>query len=249
MKKTLVTIWLTLLCFLLIGNVHAWDVPPYLRMSGGARMWFSVLGGDLLQRDQTKIDLTTNLGLQKDQLAWEFFTGVRFDNIHVVRFRAEPSTTYEQRRSDSMLRVRDFRLGYDLDFFMSPQLLFGANADLDIVTAQTTVQGVTVGRVLYNYNDSTTRVIPELGFHGIFYPILQEIALRPNLSGRVNWMNYEGVGVVDCELGVGVDVPLNRYWTWNVTGGYRLQQMKLKRDRDTLDMNRTGFFLETSLLF
>jgi hypothetical protein len=249
MNKTLVTIWLTLLCFLLLGNVHAWDVPQYLRMSGGSRMWFSVLGGDLLQPDQTKIDLAGNLGLKKDQLTWEFFNSLRFNNIHVIRLRAEPSTIYEQSRTDSVLRVRDFRAGYDLDFFMSPQLLFGANVDLDVFTAQSTVQNVVVGQALYNYRDSTTRVIPELGFHATFYPILQEIALRPNLSGRVNWMNYEGVEALDCEAGVAVDVPLNRCWTWSVAGGYRFQHMKLKRDKDTLDMNRTGFFLETSILF
>jgi hypothetical protein len=249
MKKLAVTLWLTILCFLLLGNVHAWEVPAYLRMNGGSRMWFSVLGGDLIQNDQTKVGLSNNLGLKKEQLAWEFFAGLRFDNIHAVRFRVEPATVYEQAKGDSFLRVRDFRLGYDLDFYMTPQLLFGGNVDLDIFQAETVVRGVTVGRVPYNYTDSATQVTPQIGFHGTFYPILQEIALRPNLSGRVNWMTYGSLDTLDCELATSVDVPLNRFWTWNVAGGYRFQHVRFKRERDTLDMERTGFFLETSLLF
>ncbi len=249
MKKFLVTIWLTLLWYLLLGNVHAWEVPNCLRLSGGARMWFSSLAGDLIQPDNTKLDLIQNLGLKEDELSWDFFLSARLNNVHVFRFRAEPTTVYTQPKTDAAHRVRNFRVGYDLDFFMAPQALLGTNVDLDVLTVDTTVRDVTVGLVLYNYCDSTTRAIPEIGLHGTFYPILQGIALRPNVSGRINWMNYEGVDAVDWEASTAVDVPVNRFWTWSVSGGYRFQHTKFKRNRDTVDMNRSGFFLETAVLF
>ena len=59
MKKFLVIVWLTVLCFLLLGNVHAWDVPAFLRLNAGSRTWFSALQGDLIQGDRTKVDLMT----------------------------------------------------------------------------------------------------------------------------------------------------------------------------------------------
>ena len=249
MKKLLVTVWLTLLWYLLLGNVHAWEVPNSLRLNGGMRMWFSSLSGDLIQKDNTKLDLIKNVGLKEDELAWEFFASTRFHNIHVFRFRTEFTTAYMQPKNDAFLKARNFRIGYDLDFVMAPQLLLGANLDLDIPTVDSDVKDVTVGLVLYDYRDGTTRAIPQIGLHGTFYPILQGISLRPNISGRVNWMSYEGVEIVAWEAGTAVDVPVNRYWTWSVSGGYRFEHTKLRRDRDTVDMNRTGFFLETAVLF
>jgi len=249
MKHTLVTIWLVLLCFLLLTNVHAWEVPSCMRLNGGARMWFSALEGDLIQPDRTKIDLADNLGLKSNYLVWEFFASARINSIHVLRFRAEPYSLYEQSRGDSFLKVRDFRLGYDFDFYMNPQILFGANFDLDIFNVDTRVGNVLVANQIYNYSDSQTRVTPGLGIHGTFYPILNGISLRPNLSSRANWWNYQSLETWDWEVVGGVDIPVNQLWTWTVNAGYRFWHVKFKRDRDTLDLNRSGFFLETSVLF
>jgi hypothetical protein len=249
MKKFLVTLWLTLLWYLLLGNVHAWEVPNCLRINGGTRMWFSSLTGDLIQKDNTKLDLIKNVGLKDDELAWEFFAGSRLNNIHVFRFRGEFTTAYMQPKNDSSHRVRSFRVGYDLDFIMAPQVLFGVNVDLDALTIDSDVKNVTVGLITYNYRDGVTKAVPQIGFHGTFYPILQGISLRPNLSGRIDWMNYEGLEVVNWEAGTAVDVPVNRFWTWSVNGGYRFEHTKVKRDRDMVDMNRSGWFIETSVLF
>lgn len=249
MTRLLVTIWLTLLCFLLLGNVHAWEIPAYLRVSSGSRMWFTVLDGDLIQPDRTKLDLADNLGIKKEQLAWEFYSSFRFDNIHVLRLRFEPNTNYGQANNDSYQKIQDARVGYDMDFYMTPQMLFGANVDMGVVGADTRVKDVTVGNALFNYQAKQTRVVPMLGVHGTFYPVIQGIALRPNLSGRINWWNYESLQTWDWELGAAVDVPVNRLWTWTVNGGYRFWHVKFKRDADKVDMNRSGFFVETSVLF
>jgi hypothetical protein len=249
MKKPLITIWLTLLCFLLLGNVQAWEIPAYLRVSSGSRIWFTMLEGDLIQKDRTKLDLTENLGIKKDKLVWEFYSNLRFDNIHVVRLRLEPNTDYDESRQDSSQKILDARLGYDLDFYMTPQALFGANVDLGYVSADTRVRNVTVGNALFNYHVNQTRFVPMLGVHGAFYPILEGIALRPNVFGRVNWWNYESLESWDWEVGAAVDVPVNRLWTWTVNGGYRFWHMKFQREIDNLDVNRSGFFVETSVLF
>lgn len=249
MKKLLVISWLTILCFLLLGNVHAWEVPSYVRIISGSRMWFSQLEGDLIETDRTKLGLTENLGIKKDKLVWEFFTNFRLDNIHVFRFRFEPLTNYDESRNESSLKIVDFRAGYDLDFYMTPQVLFGANVDLDTIKVDTKVRNVTVGGTFFNYSDDSTRAVPSLGIHGTFYPIMDGISLRPNISGRVNWWNYQDRETWDWEAAAAVDIPINRLWTWSINGGYRFAHVKFKRDRDTLDMNRMGFFLETSLLF
>jgi len=249
MKKLLVISWLTILCFLLLGNVHAWDVPSYVRIVSGSRMWFSQLEGDLIEPDRTKLGLTENLAIKKDRLVWEFFTNFRLDNIHVLRFKVEPLSNYDESRNDSSLKVSDFRAGYDLDFYMTPQILFGGNVDLDTIKVETRVRDVTVGRAFFNYSEDSTRVAPSLGIHGAFYPIMEGISLRPNISGRVSWWNYQDLETWDWEAAAAVDIPINRLWTWCVNSGYRVSHIKFKQDRDTLDMNRRGFFLETSLLF
>lgn len=249
MTRFLTTIWLTALCFLLLSNVHAWDVPSYVRIDGGARMWFSVLDGDLIQPNKTKLDLIENLGLKQDRLVWEFFSSFRFNNIHVLRVRLEPFTDYDRSQSNSYQRIRDIRAGYDLDFCMTPQLLFGANADVVTLGVDTRVRNVMVGNVLFNYQINDTQVFPTVGIHGTFYPILDGIALRPNVSSRVNWWNYQDLETWDWEVGGAVDVPINRLWTWSVHGGYRYMHVKFKRAVDWIDMNRSGFFVETSLLF
>jgi len=235
--------------YLLLGNVHAWDVPSYVRVNGGARMWFTVLQGDLLQNDRTKLDLTQHLGIKEDQLVWEFFSTVRVENIHVFRARLEAGTDYNQSSGGSFQKIRDLRLGYDLDFFMTPQILFGANVDLGVVSLETKVGHVTVAKSTYNYQKGETRVVPTLGIHGTFYPIVEGVALRPNVSARVNWWNYESIETWDWEVASGVDIPVNKLWTWSVNGGYKFWHVKFKRDVDKIDMNRQGFFLESAVLF
>ncbi len=248
MKKLFVQAWLTVLCFLLLGDVHAWEVPTYLRINSGARMWFTQIQGDLIQKNHLKLDLGDNVGIKPNKLAWEFFTNFRFHNIHVLRFRAEPLTTYES-RDNSYLQVRNFRLGYDLDFYMSPQMLFGANLDLSFTNYDSRVRNVTIGDATFDYSTSQNRTNPLLGLHATYYPILEEISIRPNFSTRVNWWNYESLETWDIDMSAAVDVPINCLWTWTVAGGYRIWHTKTKREKDTLDLNRNGFFLETSLLF
>jgi hypothetical protein len=248
MKRFLITTWLTVLCFLLLGNVHAWEIPSYVRINSGARMWFSNLQGDLIQPDRTKLDFSEHLGLKKERLAWEIFASLRFDNIHLFRFRAEPYTIYES-KTDSSQVIRDYRVGYDLDFFMSPQMLLGANIDLQALGLETKVNNVTTGAGTFTYQENMTRAVPLLGLHGTFYPVIDAIALRPNFSARFGWWNYESLQNWEWEVASAVDIPVNRLWTWTINGGYRFWHIKMKRDIDIVDMNRNGFFLETSVLF
>ncbi len=125
--------------------------------------------GDLIQADRTKVDLIDNVGLSKDKLVWEFFSSMRFSNIHVVRFRWEPLTAYES-RNDSFAKVRFFQAGYDLDFYMCPQLLFGANWDLNVTNFNTDLRDVVVAGNLYNYHDNQTLTIPSLACTARFTP-------------------------------------------------------------------------------
>ena len=77
MKKILFMCWLIVACFLIIVNAYAWEVPNCVRADAGVRMWFTVLEGDLIQSDRTKIGIAENMGLKRDKLAWEFFANVR----------------------------------------------------------------------------------------------------------------------------------------------------------------------------
>ncbi len=249
MKKFALISSLIVLSILMIEQGYAWEVPSYIRANAGVRMWFTNIEGDLIQRDRTKIGLGENMGLTKEKLAWEFFASARFDNAHVFRLRVDPQTTYNQSSTDSYLQIRDWRLGYDLDFYMTPQILFGANIDLAIDGYDTKVSNVLVGGAPYNYRIEGNKVFPMLGIHGTFYPIVQGVALRPNIAARVNWWNYNDFETWEWEALTGVDIPINMYWTWNVSGGYRYDHIKFKREIDTMDLNRSGFYLETSLLF
>ena len=248
MKKLLVTAWLTALWFLLLGNVHAWEVPAFLRLSAGARMWFSVLQGDLIQNDRTRLDLIDNVGVDSNKLVWEFFANFRLDNIHVFRFRCEPNDFYGS-RNNSYQRIRYFQMGYDCDFYMTPQTLFGSNCDLEILNTQTGVSDITVANSFFDYSENQTRTIPTLGLHGSYYPIINGISLRPCVSGRADWWNYNDFETWNWEVSGSVDIPVNSLWTWTVNSGYRMWHFKSKRSQDTIDINLAGFFIETSVLF
>ncbi len=249
MKKIILITKIAIICLLITGQGHAWEVPNNIRANAGTRMWFTNIEGDLIQRDRTKIGLGENMGLRKEKLVWEFFASMRFDNVHVFRLRTEPQTVYDQSSNDSYLQIKNWRLGYDLDFYMTPQFLFGANINLVLAGYDAKVSNVMVGGSSYNYRLEANKVFPTLGVHGTFYPIVEGVALRPNIAGRVNWWNNGDFETWEWEALSGVDIPINSYWTWNVSGGYRYDHIKFKREIDTVDINRGGFFLETSLLF
>ena len=63
-------------------------------------MWFTTLQRNLIQSDRTKLDLTENLGLKRDDLVWTFFAEARIKNIHVLRVRAEPYSADQQSGGD-----------------------------------------------------------------------------------------------------------------------------------------------------
>ena len=88
------------------------------------------------------------------------FANFRLDNIHVLRFRTEPSSVYNS-RGDSFQKIRYFQVGYDIDFYMTPQILFGANFDLDILNTETRVKEVTVANSSFDYYENQTRAIPD----------------------------------------------------------------------------------------
>ncbi|MFC1834271.1 hypothetical protein ACFL2Q_05995 [Thermodesulfobacteriota bacterium] len=248
-KKALIIVWLTFLWFALLGNVHAWDVPAYLRITSGARLWFTLLDGDLIQEDKTKLGLVDNLGLKQDTLAYEYFSNFRLSNMHVLRLRFEPTTQYGQSLSGSYQKIFDFRFGYDLDFYMTPQILFGANIDMDVVKLETLVNGVRVAGSTFTYREEQTSAIPSFGLHGTFYPIVHGMALRPHVSTRANWWNFGDRATWEWDVTAGADVPVTHLWTWTVSGGYRVWNVRMDRTRDTADITRTGFFLESSILF
>jgi hypothetical protein len=52
--------------------------------------------------------------------------------------------------------------------------------------------------------------------HGSFYPIIESISLRPNVTGRVNWWNYNNLEAWDWEVSSAVDIPINSLWTWTI---------------------------------
>ncbi|MEW6110757.1 MAG: hypothetical protein AB1664_01395 [Thermodesulfobacteriota bacterium] len=248
-KKTIVTAWLTVLLFALLGNVHAWEVPAYLRFNGGARLWFSAIDGDLIQGDRTKLGFTGNMGLTQDVFTWELFASLRYNNIHALRLRGEPYTGYTSSANGSYQKVRNLRIGYDGDYYMSPQVLIGLNVDLDVLNLDTRVSNVTVGNVVYNYSETQTWAIPSIGLHGTFYPIIDGISLRPNISSRFNWWDMDSRSMWDWEVATAVDIPINPLWTWTIAGGYRMWNTKIDRSRDTIDMTRRGFYIETAILF
>jgi hypothetical protein len=207
------------------------------------------MDGDLIQKDKTKLGFAENLGLKKDKLAWEFFGSVRKDNIHVLRVRAETSTLYGESKNDSFQKTWNIDVSYDLDFYMSPQVILGSNSGLRLVCVDSKVNNVVVGGKTYNYEERGSGVVPVAGVHGSFYPILTSLALRPSISARVNCWNYKGVETLDAEVGAATDIPINDNWTWSVGGGYRFWHVVLEREKDRVEMNRKGFFIETSLLF
>ena len=82
-----------------------------------------------------------------------------------------------------------------------------------------------------------------MGFHGTYYPILMGIAVRPNMSARVSWWNYESIRLPRLGSDPLIAVTLNAFWTCSIGGGSRAWSLNLKRDKDGIDIHRTGYFL------
>jgi hypothetical protein len=249
MKHAVVSIIIGMCCLTALPDAFGAELPPYVKLNGGARVWFSRIGGDLIQPNHTKLGLAENLGICTEKVVWDFFGSLRLDNVHVLRLRGETGTTYDQSKNDSTLKTWTIQASYDLDFYMTPQFLLGSQTGVALVCLDTFVNNVTVGNTIYNYQEKVQKVVPSLGFHGIFYPIIGGIAIRPSVSARMNWWNYESLELRDWEVAGSFDVPLNAYWTWIMGGGYRACNLGFKREKDRVDINRTGFFLEATLMF
>ncbi len=228
---------------------QAWQVPSYLRLDAGVRLWFSELSGDLIQDDKTKIGIDTNLGLKPDQLTWEIFGSGRFDNIHVVRINWDTETLYENPHTGSSHKVWNIDLAYDLDFYMTPRILFGTHSNVSVLNLKTLVSDVEIGEIDYNYSSSGYHTIPGIGLHAAYYPIMGGVAIRPTIMGRASWWNQGATQNLKWEVSTGMDVPLTSLWTWSLCGGYQFSHTKLKRDADSVELNRKGFFIQGSLLF
>ncbi|MEW6349290.1 MAG: hypothetical protein AB1646_09520 [Thermodesulfobacteriota bacterium] len=249
MIRSIAAALIALICLMPQGDASAGSFPPYVRLNGGARVWFSRIEGDLIQPNNTKLGLTENLAINPERVAWDYFGSLRLDNVHVLRVNAEIGTAYDQSRNDSYFKTWNAQVTYDLDFYMTPQFLLGSQTNIGVVGLETLVNNVKVGDATFNYHEKISKVVPSLGFHGIFYPILSGISVRPNFSGRLNWWNYESLELYDWEVAGAFDVPLNRKLTWSMGGGYRFSRLGMKRNNDRVEFNRRGFFLETSLLF
>lgn len=228
---------------------QAWEVPAYLRIDSGARLWFSELDGDLIQEDNTKIGVDTNLGLKTDQLAWEIFGSGRFDNIHVVRLNYQMETAYENAKTGSTQKFWNLDLAYDLDFYMTPRVLFGTHSKVTILHVDTQVKDIEIGETPYNYSSKGSHTIPGVGLHGAYYPIIGGVAIRPVVTGRASWWNQGTTQNWNWEVATGMDVPLTTLWTWSLSGGYQFRRIKLQRDTDSVELDRRGFFIQGSLLF
>ena len=220
-----------------------------MRLSGGARVWFSKIGGNLIQPNQAKLGLCEDLGINSEKVVWDMFGALRLDNVHVLRLRGETGTSYDQSKTDSFFKTWNVQATYDLDFYMTPKFLLGSQSAVTILGLESFVNNVTVGDTVYNYQERSWKMVPSMGFHGIYYPILIGIAVRPNVSARVSWWSYESIQLRDWEVAGSFDVPFNAFWTCSIGGGYRAWSLNLKRDKDRIDINRTGYFLEASFMF
>ena len=94
MKHPGLSILTTVLVLAGAANAFSGEAPPYVRLHGEAKVWFSKIGGDLIQPDQTKLGLTENLGINSEKVVWDMSCGLRLDNVHVLRFHGEVGTSF-----------------------------------------------------------------------------------------------------------------------------------------------------------
>ncbi len=81
---------------------------------------------------------------------------------------------------------------------MTPQILFGANFDLEILNTETKVKQVAVANSAFNYYENQTRTIPTLGIHGHSTQLYREFLFaqisQAGSTGGITTILKPGIG-------------------------------------------------------
>lgn len=235
----------------------------------GMRPFFSNLTGSVKALSKggegSFLSLNGHLRIPSENTLWEFYSNVRaWEKVTVGlayvpwhwggpghagasgNFAGVLITRDDALESD--LNITTFKIGADYDVSFSRDLIFGPNADFQIIRWNQRVVAVQTG---LSTDFAQTLLQPALGAHVRYEPTNTGYFswFKPYLEGRFSWMSFTGMAHSTWDLMAGIAPPATR----NLDAGFKLgyKQWKLDGNRNRLyvDVGVEGLYMDFSLRF
>ncbi|MEW6138628.1 MAG: hypothetical protein AB1733_10380 [Thermodesulfobacteriota bacterium] len=147
----------------------------------------------------------------------------------------------------SDLEVTRFVLGADYDVAFGRDVVFGPNADMNVIKWRQRV-----GKDMGEAADFTQTIIqPSIGAHIRYEPSSTGYFswFKPYLEGRFTWMSFYGLGLATWDMGAGAAPPVSRNVDAGVKLGYKQWKLDGNRGRLFADVTVEGPYLDFALRF
>jgi hypothetical protein len=234
----------------------------------GMRPFFASLTGStkVVSRagEGTYMNLTGHLRVPSDAAQWEFYSVLRLWERISMRLEYAPwnwggpghlpsdgnFAGLLLKRDDSIqadLNISTLQIGADYDVAFGRELIFGPNADLNIIK-----WGQRVSKSGSESLDfSQTIIQPAIGAHLRYEP--QNTGyfswFKPYMEARFSWMSFTGLGLSTWDFAAGVAPPVSRNVDAGVKVGYKQWKLDGNRGRLFTDVGVEGPYLDFSLQF
>ncbi|MGA8831238.1 MAG: hypothetical protein WB554_06510, partial [Desulfomonilaceae bacterium] len=220
--------------------------PFFTSLSGGAKAMSRGGEGSFLS-------LPGHLRIPDEKTLWEFYSHLRLWDKVALRIEYAPwvwsgsghipidanfagMTLKTGDAIQSDLGITTFSVGGDYDVSFGRDLVFGPNADLNIIKW---TQKVTTEKGASN-DFSQTILQPAIGAHVRYEPTNTGYFswFKPYIEERFSWMCFDGLGLSTWDMSAGIAPPVSR----NVDAGFKIGYKQWR-----LDGNRARLFTDVSV--
>ncbi len=235
----------------------------------GMRPFFSNLTGFVkaLSRggEGTLLNLNGHLRVPSENTLWEFYSNVRaWDKVTVglaylpwhwgAPGHAGGSGNFagvlinQDDRLESDLNITTFKISSDYDVTFSRDLIFGPNADFQIIRWGQRVATPDTGLAT---DFAQTMLQPALGAHVRYEPTNTGYFswFKPYLEGRFTWMSFTGMAHSTWDLAAGIAPPASRNLDAGFKVGYKQWKLDGSRGKLFVDVGVEGLYMDFSLRF
>lgn len=234
----------------------------------GMRSFFTNLNGSVKATSRggegTFLNLNGHLRLPADRTMWEFYGNLKLWDKVGVRIEYDPWSWAGPghvpsdgnfaglllKKDDSIhtdLNISTLVVGADYDVSFGRDLIFGPNADLQVIKW--------VQRVVKDNGDaadfSQTIIQPAIGAHARYEPSNTGYFswFKPYLEARFNWMSFGGLGLSTWDMAAGISPPVSRNVDAGIKLGYKQWKLEGGRGRLFADVAVEGPYLDFGLQF
>jgi hypothetical protein len=234
----------------------------------GMRPFFTSLtgGSKAMSRggEGSFLSLRGHLRVPDEKTLWEFYSNLRLWDKVALRIEYAPwiwsgpghipidanfagMTLKAGDAIQSDLGITTFTVGGDYDVSFGRDLVFGPNADLNIIKW---TQKVTTEKGASN-DFSQTILQPAIGAHVRYEPTNTGYFswFKPYIEARFSWMSFDGLGLSTWDMSTGIAPPVSRNVDAVFRIGYKQWRLDGNRGRLFTDVSVEGPYMDFALQF